>query len=397
MIGKSEYRAKAVILVKEFRSKLEDIMPAEELDFEPTPAFGSYRQFFPEEATAHPAKANTKLIEFLIEKFTKEGDTVLDPMAGTGSTGVIASLHNRNTILIDIEEKFVEWMKKAKELVDKYQTLFGKGEIKIIQGDARELSKLLKNVDHIITSPPYSETLSVRSGGMKGMKNAPNSTVGSDGNPQLYSTNPKNIGNLPHGNIDVIITSPPYADSLRYIKQDREKRLRKLIELDREKAMRGIKWSTTSIEALKRQVAREIDGYGESEENIGNLPHGDIGIIEKVRDREIEKLRKILMKNGRPTYLSEMLKVYYEMWKVLKPFGLAIVIVKPFIRNKEVIDLPYHTWLLMQRVGFKLEKLYKLRLKQKSFWRVLYYRKFPEVPRINHEYILVCRKVVNVS
>jgi len=48
----------------EFRSKLEDLMPAEELIFEPTPGFGPYKRFL-EHAIAHPAKMNTKLLKFL--------------------------------------------------------------------------------------------------------------------------------------------------------------------------------------------------------------------------------------------------------------------------------------------------------------------------------------------
>jgi hypothetical protein len=46
----------------------------------------------------------------------------------------------------------------------------------------------------------------------------------------------------------------------------------------------------------------------------------------------------------------------------------------------------------MAKVGFKLEKLYKLRLKQQSFWRILQYRKFPDIERICHEYVIVARK-----
>jgi SAM-dependent methyltransferase len=109
-----------------------------------------------------------------------------------------------------------------------------------------------------------------------------------------------------------------------------------------------------------------MDEYGESKDNIGSMK--------------------------RETYLDAMLKVYGEMFRVLKPGGHAIVVVKPFVRNMKVVDLPWHTWLLMQRVGFQLVKLYKLRLKQESFWRILYYKKHPEVPRLQHEYVLVCRK-----
>jgi hypothetical protein len=100
-----------------------------------------------------------------------------------------------------------------------------------------------------------------------------------------------------------------------------------------------------------------------------------------------------LMKDGKPTYLSEMLKVYAEMFKVLKPAGLAIIIIKPFYRGLKPVDLPYHSYLLLKAVGFRLEKLYKLRLKNQSFWRVLYYKNNPNLPRLNHEYVLVMRKV----
>lgn len=57
-------------------------------------------------------------------------------------------------------------------------------------------------------------------------------------------------------------------------------------------------------------------------------------------------------------------------------------------RDKRPVDLPYHSYLLM----LELERLYKLRLPNQSFWMVLYYRRFPDVPVIQHEYVLVCRK-----
>ena len=177
----------------------------------------------------------------------------------------------------------------------------------------------LGNVDAIITSPPYAETLSINSGGIKRLKNAPKpSSVGRDGNPQIYSDNPNNTGNLPLGNVE----------------------------------------ATTYLH----------------------------------HEKNLESLYRRLLKNGKPTYLSEMLKVYSEIYKVLKPGGYCIIVVKPYIRNKSVIDLPYYTWLLMEKVGFKLEKLYKFRLPTKSFWRILYYRRFPTVPEITREYIIVAVK-----
>jgi len=340
----------------EFVSKLEKTHPARELSFPPTPAFGIYRKYFPEEAVAHPTKANTNLLKFLICKFTKEGDVILDPMAGSGSTGVVAALHGRNAILIDIEEKFVEWMLKAKEIVEKHQTLFPKGKIIVLKGDVRELSRIWNriydkeefrswNIDTIITSPPYTNQ------------------AARDLNVAEY----RKGGKFAEEKLaDIIITSPPFGESNQY---------------------RG---GTQNKERMMKN--RRPGFYSTAKENIGNLPYGDID-SKKLEGGDIEELRKRLMKKNKPTYLSEMLKAYHEMWKVLKPNGRAIIIVKPFIRNKKIEDLPFHTHLLLRRAGFQLEKLYKLRLKIKSFWRILYYRRFPNIPRINHEYILVCRKI----
>lgn len=49
-----------------------------------------------------------KLIEHIINLFTKEGQTVLDSFAGSGSHGVAAIKCNRNFIGIEIEQKYYE-------------------------------------------------------------------------------------------------------------------------------------------------------------------------------------------------------------------------------------------------------------------------------------------------
>jgi hypothetical protein len=87
-----------------------------------------------------------------------------------------------------------------------------------------------------------------------------------------------------------------------------------------------------------------------------------------------------------------MLRCYQQCFQVLKPGGRIIIIVKPFVRNKKVVDLPYHTWLLLEKCGFKLYDVLKFRLPSKSFWRILQYRDYPDLERLRHEYVLVCEK-----
>ena len=58
--------------------------------------------------TGHPSQKPIQLIEDLIKTYTKEGDTILDPFAGSGTTGVACKNLNRNYILIEKEPKYYD-------------------------------------------------------------------------------------------------------------------------------------------------------------------------------------------------------------------------------------------------------------------------------------------------
>lgn len=62
--------------------------------------------------TIHPTEKPEKLLERIILIGSKEGDIVLDPFMGSGTTGVVAKRFNRNFIGIEIDEKYFEIAKK---------------------------------------------------------------------------------------------------------------------------------------------------------------------------------------------------------------------------------------------------------------------------------------------
>ncbi len=72
----------------------------------------------------HPAVFPVELPEFFIKLFTKMGDNVLDPFAGSGSTGVAANKLHRNVVLIDIKAEYCDIIREK---------LGNKGEDQLIQ------------------------------------------------------------------------------------------------------------------------------------------------------------------------------------------------------------------------------------------------------------------------
>lgn len=62
----------------------------------------------------HPTQKPVKLLEYLIELFTDEGDVVIDPCAGSGSTLLAASQCNRPSYGFEIKKNF---FKEANEKV----------------------------------------------------------------------------------------------------------------------------------------------------------------------------------------------------------------------------------------------------------------------------------------
>ncbi len=62
--------------------------------------------------TSHPTEKPEKLLERIILIGSKEGDTILDPFMGSGTTGVVAKRLNRNFTGIEIDENYFEIAKK---------------------------------------------------------------------------------------------------------------------------------------------------------------------------------------------------------------------------------------------------------------------------------------------
>ena len=61
-----------------------------------------------EERVAHPTQKALDVIKWAIEEYSNTSETILDPFAGSGTTGVACKNLNRNFILIEQDKKYCE-------------------------------------------------------------------------------------------------------------------------------------------------------------------------------------------------------------------------------------------------------------------------------------------------
>lgn len=96
------------------------------------------------------------MVRNLISRYSKEGDTLLDPMIGGGTTAIECKILNRNLIAFDINPASIELSKSMLDF--DYDS---PAKIQIELGDARETLKKIKNesIDFILHHPPYADII----------------------------------------------------------------------------------------------------------------------------------------------------------------------------------------------------------------------------------------------
>src|ERR1044072_1831671 len=101
----------------------------------------------------HPATFPISLSNKVIELFTHEGELIVDPFVGSGTTLVAAQDLNRNAVGFDLQEQYVSVCEQR--LVR--NNLFNQAQQIAVQGDALQIANYIapETISLIWTSPPY--------------------------------------------------------------------------------------------------------------------------------------------------------------------------------------------------------------------------------------------------
>jgi hypothetical protein len=412
----------------------------------------SWKGLIVEEAFVHPAKFSYALICRIVEHglqqgYWRPGDLIGDPFGGVALGGIICGGRGLNWVGVELEPKFVELGNRNLEMHGPAFMASGSNLVVLRQGDSRRFAGFVGGLDGsigsppfgerrdgqgiaqdgqtssgrplgrstlasgVVTSPPYQKGIghggaSVRSEILEQEKSLPEAKYGhSDGQ----------IGNLPRGSLDCVITSPPYADALNAggpdtAHPDGFKRMGHGVKARYGTAAGQIgtlpagqvdsvitsppftqDQPCAAQSKLRGNIGRNADGKRaagmESPAQIGTLPAGTIdgavtsppweanceggfpakkfkqptdalkadrghGASDEARVRQLERDQQKtygdspgqIGRQSGETYWQAMRQVYAQMHLAMSPGGVAAIVVKDYVKNKARVPLCDDTW-----------------------------------------------------
>jgi len=196
-----------------FHNRLNDLSPKEWIKFQKS-WFAHNPPPRRSDVLRHPAKFPETLAQQFIEFFTKRGETVLDPMAGTGSALVACLRSGRHGIGIELNPAYASiaaelLLAERAELDEAASGL----KVEVIQTDASRIETMdLPTIDYVITSPPYWDMLHARGAETQRRRR---SETGLD---VTYSEDPADLGNIRDYDEFLDRLVPVYAGLRRHLR-----------------------------------------------------------------------------------------------------------------------------------------------------------------------------------
>jgi hypothetical protein len=376
------------------------------------------------------------------EGWIAPGSVIVDPFGGIGSTGILGAYEGCRVVCCELEQRFVDLAEANFKLHDNAWRKLGCPRPVMIQGDSRKLAELIAGCDLIVSSPPYATGDSASAESITHRKDKSAQWIKENCGSactQGYGSTPGQLGAMRPGSVDAVVSSPPYAETL---KGD------------------GTQSETAAESRAKRLTdggslgqSQRTQGYG-SKGNLGNLKPGRIdaiissppwekgaeGVMRAGKFNNPEAYAKVGMNKGHgasfeatiqnmkrsdskasygntagnignsqgETFWSAARIIVEQCHQILREGGVAIWVTKRFIRNSKIQEFTQDWIRLCESVGFEVvhqhramlvkEQKHKTlfghtevkRTERKSFFRRLCESKGS--PRIDWEDVICCKK-----
>lgn len=364
------------------------------------------RRYVPR-SVQHPGKMQPDVAGAIIDTYTKPGEILLDPMGGIGTTAVEGAERGRHVVMVEIVPR---WARAAWCNALRTTNRGAPGTIRVIQGDARRLPELVDGAfDHLVTSPPYGESLEHRSRDVadrvQRLQRLIAEGVLDPTNHNSFARRIANQGGAVAGQAgwlasiapsytpvaDAVVTSPPYGPAVGngggIGVQSEPPRPGEWADYAQGKGP-SPGWRGYQRRAY---ASRNHDGlfdslitspaYGDIRQDGGAHQFGESGAmtnysgearVKRTRDRTnvgnlrygsmeaamavIARLRagEQIPESEWPAmeYLDTMALIYWHCWHLVKPGGLAILVLKDYRRDKQRVDLVGDTIQIMKAVGW---------------------------------------------
>ena len=358
----------------------------------------------------HPfaAKFPPQIPRLFIEELTESGDSVLDPMAGSGTTVVEALLLRREAFGFDIDPLAIRlctvkttWLspqelEKEALTITEHALAARKSESRLrreletrLDEETRafldywflpdtqlELLALILAIERTAEPPcrdffelVFSSTIIAKTGGVSLARDLAHSRPHRDldKNPRnaitefrlrlakvlkKFQTLPQRVKRvfvaernakdlpLPTNSIDLIVTSPPYANAIDYMRAHKF----------------SLVWLGHSIRTLTDLRGRYIGSEKTDHGPLVNLPRKSNAAVHSLAGKDPRKA-KVLSK-----YLTEMKEVISEMNRVLKLGKAAVLVVGPSLMRETPILTHEYLAEIGESVGFRLAGIQKRRI-----------------------------------
>lgn len=219
-------------------------------------------------AFAHPAKMGRGLVARIFDELfargaLSRGSVVVDPFGGIGTTAIEGASRGVQVVCCELEPKFVALAIENFLLHKRDWEHMGRPQPRVVLGDSRKLRQHVGPVlaECVVSSPPYSEGLG-HGGGSAPIAHDTKGTAQAmrDG----YGDTPGQLGEMPTGAIDAVISSPPYAEIASGSGG-----------LNTKPAKDGQQGGRSASSPSQDTDAR----YGESDGQLARMPKGEVNVI----------------------------------------------------------------------------------------------------------------------